>query len=94
MNNIHKSVTLDRLIELARSNFADCTNIGVCLACGEDAPSVEPDAAKYKCDMCGANEVYGVEEVMMRGLVSDGNNNDIPPECEGLTFDPSTGRVE
>jgi hypothetical protein len=26
---------------------------------------VEPDARKYECESCGANSVYGAEELLM-----------------------------
>ena len=45
--------------------------IGFCLACGEVADSVEPDARKYHCDECDANEVYGAEEILMMGETID-----------------------
>jgi len=43
---------------------------GICLACGEEADGVEPDARAYKCEYCGARKVYGAEEIclMLGGL--------------------------
>ena len=41
---------------------------GFCLACGADAFGVEPDARKYKCEVCGARAVYGAEECLIMGL--------------------------
>lgn len=38
---------------------------GVCLACGEIAEEVEPDARKYECECCGAEKVYGAEEIIL-----------------------------
>jgi hypothetical protein len=49
---------------------------GFCLACGEEASGVEPDARKYTCESCGAAKVYGLEELCMMGLVK------IVEECE------------
>lgn len=40
-------------------------NLGFCLACGAQADGVEPDAREYECDACGAEQVYGAEEVLM-----------------------------
>lgn len=40
-------------------------NIGFCLACGEEAYGVEPDARRYECECCGERKVYGAEEVLM-----------------------------
>lgn len=43
---------------------------GFCLACGIDVCSgVEPDARQYECESCGAKKVYGMEELLMMGLV-------------------------
>ncbi len=42
---------------------------GFCLACGEEAFSVEPDARNYVCESCGQPEVFGVEELLMSGEV-------------------------
>lgn len=41
----------------------DCE--GFCLACGEEAYSVEPDATKYECECCGEREVYGAHNVLI-----------------------------
>ncbi len=43
-------------------------NSGFCLACGDHAESVEPDARKYQCASCDAHKVYGCEELMLMGL--------------------------
>ena len=42
---------------------------GFCVACGEEAFGVEPDARKYECESCGEHTVYGAEELVMMGLV-------------------------
>ena len=44
-------------------------NDGFCLACGNEVHGVEPDARNYKCECCGANEVYGAEELLIMGGV-------------------------
>ncbi len=41
---------------------------GFCLACGEIADGVEPDARRYECECCGAEKVYGAEELALMGL--------------------------
>lgn len=43
--------------------------LGACLACGEEACGVEPDARRYTCEVCGAREVYGLEELLIMGRV-------------------------
>lgn len=42
--------------------------VGFCLACGEKACGVEPDACKYECPSCGKPKVYGADELMLMGL--------------------------
>lgn len=42
---------------------------GFCLACGETQSGVEPDARRYECESCGAAKVYGMQELLMMGLV-------------------------
>jgi hypothetical protein len=41
---------------------------GFCLACGEETEpgTCEPDAREYECDVCGENQVYGAEELLMK----------------------------
>jgi DNA-directed RNA polymerase subunit RPC12/RpoP len=42
---------------------------GFCVHCGAQASGVEPDARRYKCEDCGENRVYGLEELLLRGCV-------------------------
>ena len=51
--------------------MVDDESIGFCLACGEQAYGVEPDARRYTCESCGASAVYGAEECMLMGAYSD-----------------------
>ena len=44
-------------------------NRGFCLACGSEAYGVEPDAQGYTCECCGLPKVYGMEELLMMGLI-------------------------
>lgn len=44
---------------------------GFCVECGEEAHNVEPDARRYKCDHCGALEVYGAEEILISGFTRE-----------------------
>jgi DNA-directed RNA polymerase subunit RPC12/RpoP len=39
--------------------------MGLCLACGEEAYGVKPDARGWKCEECGEREVYGAEELLV-----------------------------
>ena len=42
---------------------------GLCMACGEEAECIEPDAVQYKCQACGLNKVYGVENALLLGRI-------------------------
>lgn len=46
---------------------ADESGIGWCRRCGGERSCCEPDARMYPCPECGANEVYGAEEYLLRG---------------------------
>ena len=66
---IHKSITLDRVTDLVEQAQSSLSNPGLCLACGDEADGCEPDASEYECEGCGESQVYGVEELLMRGVV-------------------------
>lgn len=44
--------------------------VGFCIECGAERDSCEPDARGYKCDECGNPKVYGIEELLIMGLVT------------------------
>ena len=54
-------ITIDQVL----AAIAEDDNSGFCLACGEQAYGVEPDARKYECESCGKRMVYGAEECLM-----------------------------
>jgi len=57
---------IEQLIELAQAD----NNEGLCMACGEIAECVEPDARKYECESCGEKEVHGAQEpILMFGCL-------------------------
>lgn len=43
--------------------------LGFCVSCGEYREGCEPDARRYKCEVCGERAVYGLEELLIMGLV-------------------------
>jgi predicted RNA-binding Zn-ribbon protein involved in translation (DUF1610 family) len=57
----HTRITTARIIRA----IEDDTYAGFCLACGEEASGVEPDARAYKCESCGELQVYGAEECLL-----------------------------
>jgi hypothetical protein len=42
---------------------------GFCLACGSDIEGCEPDMRNGKCEVCDEPKVFGLEELLMIGLV-------------------------
>lgn len=58
---MHSSIDIDRIMEAIESE----DSIGFCIECGEETSGVEPDARKYLCEGCGANAVYGAEELLV-----------------------------
>jgi hypothetical protein len=60
----HPSVTSVRVQELLQRD----DNLGLCVACGEEAHGVEPDARRYQCEACGKRSVYGAEELLFMGI--------------------------
>lgn len=63
---IHPSITIDRVCEAVERSMNSLDNPGFCVACGEDADGVEPDARRYECEHCGKRAVYGAEELLLR----------------------------
>ena len=44
-------------------------SIGVCVECGTLRECCEPDAEEYKCDACGMLKAFGLEALMVSGVV-------------------------
>ena len=62
---MHRSITVDRIMQAVESAMSSLENPGFCTACGADADGCEPDAREYICETCEAPAVYGAEELMM-----------------------------
>ena len=62
----HPSITEDRVLEAVERHVTTLDDPGFCLECGVDAHGVEPDARWYKCESCGAFQVFGAEELLLR----------------------------
>lgn len=60
-----------QIIRIGEATYADMSvNYGgYCTACGDEAYGVEPDARRYKCESCGERAVYGIEELLVMGLI-------------------------
>jgi hypothetical protein len=60
-----EKVSMDQIVAAVQAD----DNRGFCLACGAEAFGVEPDARRYTCESCGEPEVYGAEELLIRGAL-------------------------
>ncbi len=58
-------------IHISEAEYANLSENygGFCIACADEAYGVEPDARQYQCESCGARGVYGVEELLIRGVI-------------------------
>jgi len=45
------------------------THTGLCLDCGAERECTEPDASCYRCAVCGAFRVYGLEVLLVVGRI-------------------------
>ena len=53
----------------AEYHYMDENCEGLCVACGEVASGVEPDAERCECEHCGQMAVYGIPELLIMGRV-------------------------
>jgi hypothetical protein len=63
---MHKSITLERVVEAIGRRDTSLDDPGFCIACGEEASGCEPDACGYICKICDEPKVYGAEELFIR----------------------------
>lgn len=66
---MHPSLTVERITGAVERETTSLDNPGFCLVCGVEAEGCEPDARKYTCEHCGAQEVYGAAELLMHMIV-------------------------
>ena len=60
-NKLPAGLTMEMVIEICEAD----DYLGYCLACGEEAYDIEPDACAYECEICGKPMVYGAEGVLL-----------------------------
>jgi len=65
---MHKTVTLDRIVQTLEDTAGTLLDPGICIACGEDQDGCEGDAENYECNGCGKNKVFGVSGLLMHLL--------------------------
>jgi hypothetical protein len=58
-------LTQDRILAAVEESMFGMDSPGFCVACGEDAMYVEPDARRYPCELCEERAVYGAEELLL-----------------------------
>lgn len=63
---VHQDVTLARVAEAVDGAMTSLDSPGFCIMCGCEVEGVEPDARGYECEACGAECVYGAEELLLR----------------------------
>ena len=59
------------MFEMTEDQFREYqeNSIGLCRKCKAERECCEPDARDYPCESCGKNAVYGVEELLIMGLI-------------------------
>ena len=65
VDHLLATIGIDQFLQIAENSLTDMESRGYCLECHEEAYGVEPDAARYRCELCGASQVYGVEQIMV-----------------------------
>ena len=59
----------DKIFTVSMDDYQESGN-GICLRCGEiQFGGCEPDARHYECEVCGARNVFGMEEALLMGNI-------------------------
>lgn len=61
----NKRLTKKAIMEACERRLTSLDNPGFCIVCGEEADGCEHDARNYECEHCGAEQVFGAEELLM-----------------------------
>lgn len=62
---VHKNVTAEAITDAVERRMTTLDNPGFCILCGLEADGCEPDARNYKCESCGAEQVFGADELLL-----------------------------
>jgi hypothetical protein len=62
---VHQSITADRVVALVEARMTGLDNPGLCIMCGHEQDGCEPDARNYTCEACGAEQVFGADELLL-----------------------------
>ena len=60
----HSSLTDEVITAAVENQMSSLDNPGFCLMCGCENDGCEPDARNYKCEACGAEQVFGAQELV------------------------------
>jgi hypothetical protein len=60
-------ISADAIMAACERSMFGTEDDGFCVACGEEATGVEPDAERYPCEACGKRAVYGAEQLLIHG---------------------------
>ena len=61
----HKNLTDEVIADAVERRMTSLDNPGFCLVCGNEADGCEPDACNYLCEACGAEQVFGADELLV-----------------------------
>jgi hypothetical protein len=61
----HKRLTDDEIMGAVERRMTTLDNPGFCLICGNEADGCEPDARNLVCEHCGAEQVFGADELLL-----------------------------
>lgn len=59
------------MIRISEEDFRELVENcgGICLSCENQQSGCEPDVRNYQCEECGANQVFGAEELLVMGKI-------------------------
>lgn len=57
------------IVKCTEADYHSLDNLGGCLACGEHQGGCEPDAENYECEGCGEFKVFGLEQLLLMGML-------------------------
>ena len=61
----HARLTEEVILEASQRHAMSLDDPGLCLICGNEQGNTEPDAQNYKCEACGAEQVFGADELLL-----------------------------
>ena len=61
----HPSLTDEVIAGAVERRMTSLDDPGFCLICGLEHGGCEPDARNYKCESCGAEQVFGADELLL-----------------------------